>query len=351
MDAAEIFRQNLYRLSAGVGYDSFDALAGALNFRNNDRKWLRRCWDNGLKQPDVRTKTQLEALAGVLRVGVEDLWNKAAEVNPYGLLNDRYHFGMLVRQILEVHRFLQQAKLRKRKKVREALAIYGYDERMFIADWVAKSYGAERPYIDFSVFTAESGLLSDADLTEQYLFGDMRIEETLDLGAYLIARGKKHPRWDDFISDMYEYYIVELGIHEEAMIDAHIRDAVVRIADEFRLRTLSHEDIYKLFESFYLDENDVKRRNEDYDFILNVLKLHPMWPAHVVEAFDGDSKKAEDCIMGMWSEAIHRTSEDTLIPEDFIGYYRRRLDDLLISEYEADQIARSRRTKLKSNDE
>lgn len=69
------FRRNLVKLAEAHGCPTENDLASRLGWKLEKKKWLRRCWKQGLQNTNPKTESHLRELAEFFGIELKDLWN------------------------------------------------------------------------------------------------------------------------------------------------------------------------------------------------------------------------------------------------------------------------------------
>ncbi len=135
---ATTFRTNLQQLAAVKGVYDAKQLANALGFVGEDRRWIKRLWEQGLSHASARSHTLLKKLTAFLEVaGSAELWKPNLVLSTYdrqGLIS-QIEVSQVV-AVIHAYRQLQAAKHLRPMQYLRALKQYDYSESMLIADWV-----------------------------------------------------------------------------------------------------------------------------------------------------------------------------------------------------------------------
>jgi hypothetical protein len=321
MTSAAAFQANLRKFAALLQIDDPNTLAAALEFRGDDKRWLKRLWEKGLSRPDPRRGKQLRRLATFLKLPrVRDFWTPEAEVNPFDLMTNRLVWADLVRRVVDFHQLLQQAKLRRSEAVREMLSHYGFNEELLLGDMLASFFRHPRPDqagIDASVFYE----IAD-DLRADSAFAVwVMSEHKKRLRDFVVDRLSDHPNWRLFLDRIGEHCMKVYPMLDDKNLPEFIDSELDRILERIRMRPLSPQEVLEQLKLFYLEESPQKKAIEEgWPIILGELRHRAEWDTWIGVECHGDVKSAEAKVRGMWKQAIEQTGHEFITPENFVSF-------------------------------
>ncbi len=135
---ATTFRTNLRRTAALKGVYDAKQLANSLGLAGEDRRWVKRLWDQGLSHANARSHALLKKLTAFLGVaGSAELWKPNLVLSTYDrqALISQVEVSHVV-EVIHAYRQLQAAKHLKPIQYLRALKQYDYSEALLIADWL-----------------------------------------------------------------------------------------------------------------------------------------------------------------------------------------------------------------------
>ena len=328
MSSAETFKENLQKFASVAQIKDFESLASALEFQRDDKRWLKRIWEQGLSRPDPRRAKQLRKVASFLKVeNIREFWNPQFEVGPFSLLERRMEWTALVSQVIDFYNMLQQAKLRRSQKVHDMLAKYGFDEPLFIGDMVAAFRGQKREEFEDVDLSWYYNLWSDLHAASGFAAWVMA-EEKMRLRNYVVEKLSDHPAWNSFLDGIWDVSQRTYGASsEEEHRENWIEMVLDRMLSDLQLRPASPQDILRQFKEFYLDESPhLDFVTEGLPMILQELRCHERWDDWVEAEHNGDTGLAESVLGKMWNTAVEQTGHELIKPEHFISYIISRMN-------------------------
>ncbi|HVX15933.1 MAG TPA: hypothetical protein VHC22_32415 [Pirellulales bacterium] len=321
----QIFRQNLHRLAAARRL-AFDDLAAALGMRGDHKKWLGRVWENGIDRPDQRTEDNLSKLCEFFQVTQEDLWSQTFQVHYEHILPDKRAWLFWIKKIVENYSLLQQAKLRKANLLRHVVEQYGGSEIEYLADLVADDLGQRPEHIHAPwAYEVLNDLRAERDFHDR-AFGK--------LADFVREHASKHPNWHKFEDELKR----ELRTQgKDTNSDKDFLRAFDDTVDLLLARMQTPPEICNHFVRTFLEEKPdpvLEARDEDLDWILDELALHPQWSAYLRNNDDAEHEIGEN-----W-RATKLKSNSIITREEFVLTVKKMCLDVLIpsDRVEAHQI-------------
>tara|TARA_R110002111_G_scaffold100975_1_gene156357 strand:- start:2525 stop:3529 length:1005 start_codon:yes stop_codon:yes gene_type:complete len=319
--SAEIFRENLHRLTAAQEL-GFEELAKGLGFKRDDKKWLRRLWRDGLQHSHPKRIRHLQRLARFLGLFSEtDLWRPSVVAAPGILLvhNDAKLWLIFVERVarfLECQKFL---RIRYPKEMWDIESRYQHSDYHLVAAWTAHKY-LRKPLPP-----------DEQELLEQLEdeWGDtLEYEVKKHVVDRLLLRLQQHPAWEEFV-DLIHRMFGEERFEKELSIRVH-SEIKQWICESFN-RLPSDDEIYQRFCVRYLsglvDQPDEDRSDGRWHKIVTELRSNPEWQRYVEMSFDDLEHAAINDVRNKWFDAVNK-SAGAIEPAVFIHVFKDRFFDL-----------------------
>lgn len=230
---AAIFQRNLRHAAMLLDIHDHNQLADKLGWKDNDRRWLRRIWDQGLDRPDKRRTKDIKQLGKLLGVQPDDLWRPDIEIRGTDVVHDPERWEKLVRSVIEIYLRFQVVKRQQHDWTVRALSRYRGDEELLIAELVAQKHGVDSPKLA-RIRESEMEKLGRSSPEWRALTNEARKGEDA-LYEFVGKQIRKHPWFKPFEEEI----VSEQGANAETAIKNLIRQIWQRpktpqeVVDEF----------------------------------------------------------------------------------------------------------------------
>ncbi|MCA9179423.1 MAG: hypothetical protein KDB14_33440 [Planctomycetales bacterium] len=310
---SQVFRENLQRLASAQGLE-LDGLASSLGFIRDDKKWLRRAWNDGLARPDKRAMPRLEKI--VARFGldeIDELWNPQAAEDQATVLrsvqmNDAA-WEQLVGQIIEYIDAFRILQSTAPERANEIEARYDSVVVKMIAAWV-------RPAADKEVAARDK--TADEILAATSAVRDYRHDTSLRTRVRKLL--SEYEEWSA-MNDELRSTLGEEAV--EAEIERRLTEAFSRPLDE-------HELVERFCNSYLVRYSDPEELEDEGDdratAFLEGLTRHDHWFDLVRHKYDGNESAAESAMVEKWNELQKRSDGTISVSEAVKAYCKNYLD-------------------------
>ena len=260
-ESAKCFLKNLQQLASELGHTSHAELASALGYKENNRRWIRRIWTNGLDRPDYRRAKNLKDLANLLGVEVDDLWKPRIEIRNTEVVRDPRRWAEIVRAVIETYLQFQFVKSKSKDSAIHALGRYDGDEWLLVADLVAENFGADRPRLDRLIPKLKSTINKQMLEWQELVDGDLADDALLNI---LAERYQSHEWYKPLMDELRLKY----GEETEQQVRRQLR--------AIKLRPRMANEVIEEFKSLYLDSNT---EDEGFDEAMRIVtnELRQIW--------------------------------------------------------------------------
>ncbi|QGJ70881.1 Hypothetical protein PBC10988_25800 [Planctomycetales bacterium 10988] len=314
MNPSEVFRHNLRRLATAQGLE-LDGLASSLGFIRDDKKWLRRAWNDGLARPDKRAMPRLEKVAERLGLNnVDDFWNPQAAENQSTVLRSMQKedevWQKLVGEIIKYVDAFRLFEAAEPERSKEIEARYGSDIVKIVASWVRQPNDSEEAERD--------------EVASEVLEATAAVREYRDQKR-LRDRVRKIIRSCEEWTDMREELQGELGAEGvEPEIERRLTETFSRPLDEHDMATR----FYDTYLVQYVENDELGDDGEDDDLgsLVSSLMDHDQWPAYVQYNFDGHHDEAIAALEDKFATFRNRTIRIMSLQESVTAFEKIYLD-------------------------
>lgn len=329
---SQVFRENLQRLASAQGLE-LDGLASSLGFIRDDKKWLRRAWNDGLARPDKRAMPRLEKI--VARFGldeIDELWNPQAAEDQATVLrsvqmNDAA-WEQLVGQIIEYIEALQVFRGMNPKRAAEIESAYGFDSTKMISEWARRC--VTREGADGRVRDDEAEVLAATKQAREFLAdSDSRNRVMMSLMA----------------KDEWKQMTVRL--REELGPDGASKEWHRRLAACFA-DPMTEAEVVRRFFSRHLEEFADPEVDDALVMFVEDIREHPAWYNFVAVKHGGDEETAIDRLIDMWEEFEKQTG-GAMPMEKAVHYFSSRILDPFLEDEADDKLKLAEGLSTKKN--
>lgn len=312
-EPSEVFRENLQRLTSVQKLD-LDGLASSLGFIRDDKKWLRRAWNDGLARPDKRAIGRLEKVAERLGLkNIDDLWNPQAAEDQTNVLrsmqNDDAVWQKLVGQIIEfvdAFRLFEAAEPERAKEIGER---YDSDMVKMVASWVRQSAKTDEPVRD----EVASEVLEATAAVREY-----RDQKPLRKRVRKLVSSCEE--WTHMVAELTETLGWE-GVEPE--IERRLSEAISPPLDEYDMANR----FFNTYLSDFPDGDEPEDGNEDdLGSLVSSLMDHDQWPAYVQYNFDGHHDEAIGALEDKFAEFRKKATGILSLKESIAAFEKIYLD-------------------------
>lgn len=319
---SEVFRDNVQRLAIAQRLD-LDGLASSLGFIRDDKKWLRRAWNDGLARPDKRAMPRLQKIAARLGLGdIDDLWNTQVVDDQSTVLRSVQMNGAawerLVAQIMEYSEAVQIFRGMKPERAREIETKYEYDQVRMIADWVRR--GADGESSDIIAKGDDAEVL---DATKQVREFRADSDFRSRVMAALVAK------------DEWKQMIVEL---REKLGPEHADDEFARRLAACFSDPLTEAEVVARFFHRHLREFAEPDEDDPLIVFVNEVRDHPAWLSYVSAKFGNDEQAAIDSLADMWDDFEKQTGGAVPLEKAVHHFCSGILDPMLEEPYSDENV-------------
>lgn len=311
---AKVFRDNLQRLASLQQLD-LDGFASTLGFVRDDKKWLRRAWNEGLARPDKRAIPRLEKISGCLGLSdLHELWKPQLIANQETVLhtiqtNDDI-WQDLVAKIIKYVDAVQTLRVFAPVEAEEIEAKYDFDMNKMIASWVRSEIDPKQSVKNEEI----SRILAETQAVREF-------RQQTSLRGRVRDRLCRYKEWVLMIEDLHRTLQKEATSQE---IERRLNESISRLPAE--------QEVLKRFYDKYLaeytapDEELEEEENERlYSFIEGV-QDHWYWNAYVQARYNGVDDDATAAMIEMWDE-LEEKSGGTILVETAVEFIHTRIFD------------------------